>query len=944
MAKWEVNLPETAFPMKADLPKREPQILDLWRDQNVYQQFCDSKLARGKGQFMLHDGPPYANGSIHLGHAFNKIIKDTINKHKRLDGYAVNYVPGWDCHGLPIELNVEKKVGRPGAKVTVEEFIAACRTYAAEQIEHQKAGFERLGIMADWEHFYSTMNFSYEANIVRAFNRMLEAGYVVRGYKPVHWCPVCRSALAEAEVEYQTVESDAIDVKFSAVTPEALGVSSFVIPIWTTTPWTLPANEAVSVHPDLNYALVFCKTLNEHLVVLESLLPAVLARYNESNYQVVRTFTGRELEGIELWHPFIEEKKVPLILGRHVTAEMGTGAVHTAPAHGLDDYLVGKQYHLPVETPVGADGKFAEDSLFPGIKVFDANPLVIELLKNKGKLLAATKLIHSYPHCWRHKTKLIFRATKQWFISLDEPGETRPSLREQAKSQLDKVTWIPEQGEHALRNMVEARPDWCISRQRLWGIPLTLFVDKKSGAIHPEMSRLIEEVIIPQIEKIGLIYWHQVNAEEFLRCYAKDQTTAGNYEKVTDTLDVWFNSGVSHFCVLSQRPELKFPADVYLEGNDQYRGWFQSSLLTSLALNGIPPYRAVITHGFCVDGAGHKMSKSLGNVIDPLSMVERYGADLLRLWAASAYMHDDLAASKEIFERTVDNYRLLRNSARFLLGNLSGFNLAEDLLPTDQLLALDRWALNRIKMLVEEMHRNYDQYQFYSAMNLLFVALNNDLSSFYFSIIKDRLYTLPQRSFARRSAQTTLWHILTLLVRILAPITSFTAEEIWQELRKFDDKLPTSVLLSSYADVENLSVNLDDFTVEEWRKLQLIRTEVNKVLEGMRQQKLVGSSLAAEVVLYVDDEQRLLLSKFSDELRFFLITSAAELDQLNHAPLDASVTALPCLKIVARTASGEKCARCWHYRDSVGKDPNHPELCDRCITNLTSSGETRRFV
>lgn len=950
MADWEVNLPETAFPMKADLAKREPQMLVFWREQNIYQQFRDSKLVRGKGQFVLHDGPPYANGNIHLGHAFDKIIKDTINKHKCLDGYAVNYIPGWDCHGLPIELNVEKKIGRPGSKVSVEEFIAACRTYAGKQIEQQKTSFERLGVIADWEHFYCTMDFAYEANIVRAFSKMLEAGYIVRGYKPVHWCPVCRSALAEAEVEYRDVESDAIDVKFKLIDPKPFGVASLAIPIWTTTPWTLPANEAVSLHPDLNYVLVCCGTLQEHLIILESLLPTVLLRYEEKQYKVIKTFLGRELEGQKLAHPFITGKVVPVILGQHVTAEMGTGAVHTAPAHGLDDFWVSKHYQLPVETPVLEDGKFVENSMFPGIKVFDANPLIIELLKKQGNLLAATKLIHSYPHCWRHKTKLIFRATKQWFISLDESGNNALSLREQAKNQLSTIAWIPEQGEYALRNMVEARPDWCISRQRLWGIPLTLFIDKESGAIHPEMSRLINEVIIPQIEKVGLIYWHQINAGDFLRRYANNQTTVNRYEKVTDTLDVWFNSGVSHFCVLVRRPELKFPADIYLEGNDQYRGWFQSSLLTSLALNGVPPYRTVITHGFCVDGTGHKMSKSLGNVIDPINIVDRYGADVLRLWAASTYMHDDLAASQEIFERTVDNYRLLRNSARFLLGNLHGFNLEQDLLPINQLLALDRWVLSKMRNIIAEMRQYYDQFQFYTAMNLLSVKLNNDLSGFYFSIIKDRLYTLPKRNLARRSAQTVLWYVLELLVRILAPITSFTAEEIWQEMRKFDGSLPTSVFLSFYADldkadkVSDLLVNSSDFSNEDWEKLQTIRTEVNKVLEGMRQQKIVGSSLAAGVVLYVDTELSSLVTKLGNELHFFLITSTAETAKFDNAPKEATTTALPGLKIVAKVATGKKCARCWHYCDDVGSNSVHPDLCERCITNLDESGEERHFV
>ena len=929
MTDYQVNLPKTDFPMKADLPKREPKMLEFWRSIDLYQSFAQAKNACGR--FVLHDGPPFANGDIHLGHAFNKILKDIINKTKLLDGYSVPYVPGWDCHGLAIELNVEKKFGRVGAKISVEQFIAECRKYAMGQIQAQMLDFQRLGVIGDWEHSYYTMDFKYEANIVRAFSQIIKNDYIIRGYKPVHWCIACGSSLAEAEVEYQDKVSPAIDVRFAVVDSAKFKVENLSIPIWTTTPWTLPANEAVCLHPELKYVLVKCNDHNENFIILEDLLSQVMQRYGIATYQVIATYLGSDLESTLLKHPFLADKTVPVILGEHVTVDAGTGAVHTAPAHGQEDYRIGLYYKLPIKNPVGPDGKFLSSTpFFAGENVFAANDHVIALLKENGSLIHAQTLQHSYPHCWRHKTPLIFRATQQWFISMD-------SLREQTNGEIEKVNWIPPQGEERIKSMVNLRPDWCISRQRFWNTPLALFVHKETGELHPHMQKLTSEIIAPGIEKEGIIYWHKLDAQKFLEEHVVG-IPASDYEKVIDTLDVWFDSGVSHYCVLGQSQ-----ADLYVEGSDQYRGWFQSSLITAVALYGHAPYKKVVSHGFTVDAKGHKMSKSLGNVIAPKQLINKYGADVLRLWVAATDLHGDLAVSDEIFARTADAYRMLRNTARFLLGNLVGFVQDRDLVPPEQMLALDRFAVAQILDLEKSCFKYYNAYQFHLACANLQGVLSTEISSFYFSIIKDRLYTMMPNSLGRRSAQTALLHILEILVRLIAPILSFTAEAIWQEMKKTEQ----SVFMARWyraVNAADFDLSKDQITIDDWRVIQNIRVAVNKELESLRVAGSIGSSLAATVTLCCDANILSVLAKLKNDLRFVLITSTAIVKDIAVAPANSIATDLPGLKLVATPTAHKKCSRCWHYCEDVGNNKDHPELCGRCVENLFGSGEERYFA
>lgn len=928
MTDYIVNLPKTDFPMKADLPRREPKMLEFWKSIDLYKNFAKAKKAYGT--FIIHDGPPYANGDIHLGHAFNKILKDIINKSKLLDGYSVPYVPGWDCHGLPIELNVEKKFGKAGVKIPADKFIDECRKYAAGQMQSQITAFQRLGVIGDWEHPYYTMDFKYEANVVRALAKIIENGYATRGYKPVHWCIACGSALAEAEVEYQDKTSPAIDVRFKVINPVMFGVANLSIPIWTTTPWTLPANEAVCLHPELKYVLVKCNDLNENFIILEDLLTKVMQRYSETNYQVIKTYLGSDLKGALLKHPFLADKNVPVILGEHVTTDTGTGAVHTAPAHGQEDYKVGLRYKLPIKNPVGPNGKFLSSvPFFANENVFIANDHVIAVMKENGSLIHATTLQHSYPHCWRHKTPLIFRATQQWFISMDN----KKSLREQANEEIEKIDWIPSQGKGRIKSMVNLRPDWCISRQRLWGTPIALFVHKETGEIHPQMQQLINDIIAPNIEKKGIIYWHNLDASTL--------GISEDYEKVTDTLDVWFDSGVSHYCVLKERT-----ADLYVEGSDQYRGWFQSSLLTATTLYGHAPYKTVVSHGFTVDAKGHKMSKSLGNVISPKQVIDKYGADVLRLWVASTDLSGDISVSDEIFARNVDAYRMLRNTARFLLGNLSGFNPSNDLVSPEKMLALDRWAVAQILNLEKNCLGYYSSYQFHLAGANLQEVLSNEISGFYFSIIKDRLYTMAPNSLGRLSAQTAAFHILEVLVRLIAPILSFTAEEIWQEIKKLSQR-EESVFMSSWydaIDLSNFDLSKDKIAAVDWDDIQNIKIAVNKELEKLRINGAIGSSLAAEVTLYCDDKVLSVLTKLKNDLRFVLITSVAKIKNIIDSPENAIATEILGLKLMAVPTDHKKCSRCWHYSEDVGNNADHPELCGRCIENLFGSGEERFFA
>lgn len=938
--KHTLNLPDTGFPMRGNLAQREPEMLKTWEEKNLYQKIRDN--CTGRPTFVLHDGPPYANGDIHIGHAVNKILKDIIVKSRTLDGYNARYVPGWDCHGLPIELMVEKKVGKAGVKVDAKTFRQKCREYAAEQVDGQRRDFRRLGVFGDWDKPYLTMDFKFEANIVRALGKVIANGHLHKGSKPVHWCIDCGSALAEAEVEYKDKESPAIDVAFRAADNREFldafacndGEGDVAVVIWTTTPWTLPANMAVALHPDFDYQLI--QVQGNHgtlrLVLETTLAEAALKRYGFESSRVLATVKGSALENLKLKHPFYT-RQVPVILGDHVTTEAGTGAVHTAPGHGQDDFVVGSRYGLEVYNPVGADGVFLPDTeLFAGLHVNKANDAILETLRNNGALLKQAKLKHSYPCCWRHKTPIIFRATPQWFISMEQNG-----LRTQAMHEIAATQWLPDWGRARIEGMVKNRPDWCISRQRTWGVPITLFVHKESGELHPDTASLIEQ-IAQRIEQKGIDAWFELETGDILG------DDADHYDKVSDTLDVWFDSGVTHACVLGHRTDLGFPADLYLEGSDQHRGWFQSSLLTSVAMNGVAPYRAVLTHGFTVDAAGHKMSKSLGNVIAPQKVVNSLGADILRLWVASSDYSAEMTVSDEILKRAADSYRRIRNTARFLLANLNGFDPAQHKLAPAEMLSLDRWAVARAAELQTDIIAAYRDYSFHLIYQKLHNFCSVDLGGFYLDIIKDRQYTSQTNSIARRSAQTALFHIAEAMCRWMAPIMSFTADEIWQQI---PGTRGDSVFLEVwYSELFELDSN-DAMNMDFWMRILETRGAVSKQLEILRNNNEIGSSLDAEVTLYCNGTLQSDLSKLDDELRFVLITSEAATRSPTDSDEGVFMTRLDggeTLGIFARASAHHKCIRCWHHRADVGIHVEHPELCGRCVENVAGAGEQRRFA
>ena len=944
--KATLNLPETEFPMRGNLPQREPDILARWQEQNLYTRIREASAGRPK--FVLHDGPPYANGDIHIGHAVNKVLKDIIVKSKTLAGFDAPYVPGWDCHGLPIELQVEKKLGKPGVKVSAREFRDACRVYAAEQVARQKADFVRLGVLGDWEQPYLTMDFKFEADILRALGKIIANGHLVQGSKPVHWCVDCGSALAEAEVEYEDKTSDAIDVRFQAVDQAAFaaalnatGTGAIEVVIWTTTPWTLPANQAVSLNGELDYVLVEVSSPNAapggvvqvggaRLLLAEALVETTLKRYGQEGAAIVGRCKGAALENLKLHHPFLE-RQVPIILGEHVTTDAGTGAVHTAPGHGQEDYVVGMKYGLPVENPVDDLGRFKPGTAFvEGLHVTKANPIIIELLRERGRLQYATKLSHSFPHCWRHKTPLIFRATPQWFIGMDVEH-----LRADALKAIKETRWVPEWGENRITAMVEGRPDWCISRQRTWGVPIALFVHKETHALHPRTAELIEQVAL-LMEKDGVDAWFSLEPSALLG------EEAEQYRKVTDTLDVWFDSGVSHFGVLAQREALSDPADLYLEGSDQHRGWFQSSLMTSIAMHARPPYRQVLTHGFTVDAQGRKMSKSLGNVIAPQKVMNAMGADVLRLWVASADYRGEMTVSDEILKRAGDSYRRIRNTARYLLSNLNDFQPG-DAVPFAEMLPLDQWAVDQTAQVQDEVLAAYESYNFHQVVHAVHNFCSITLGGFYLDVTKDRQYTCQAKSLARRSSQTAQWHILEALTRWIAPVLSFTAEELWGFLP--GEREDSVFLATHYAGLQGLA---DDAALgaQDWARILAVRDAALTVLEGLRKEGVIGANLDAEVDLYADDATLSVLNKLEDELRFVLITSYARVHPFTARPAESSVVDIEGGQVVilARASGHGKCVRCWHHREDVGSHAAHPELCGRCVENVEGAGETRRFA
>lgn len=938
--KQTLNLPDTTFAMRANLAQREPQMLANWTQADLYGQIRAAK--KGKKTFILHDGPPYANGNIHIGHAVNKILKDIIVKAKTLADFDAPYVPGWDCHGLPIELVVEKKYGKPGVKLSAAEFREKCREYALTQIEAQKTDFIRLGVLGDWNNPYRTMDFAFEANIIRSLARIIDNGHLQQGFKPVHWCTDCGSALAEAEVEYQDKISPAIDVRFALVDetlvdkfdhPEGhKGQGPVSIVIWTTTPWTIPANRAVALNAELSYSLVQVEqgpNGAERLIIATDLVKDVMARANIEHYHALGFCQGAALELAKLKHP-LYDFEVPVVLGTHVTTDSGTGAVHTAPGHGQEDFVVGLKYGLEVANPVGANGVYLPDTpMFAGQHVFKANDSVVEALKVAGALLVHKSYNHSYPHCWRHKTPIIFRATPQWFISMEQAG-----LRAKSLSEIEQTRWIPDWGQQRIENMVAGRPDWCISRQRTWGVPIALFVDKDTGALHPNTQALMAQVA-SLVEEKGIQAWFDLEPATLLGA------DASQYVKVTDTLDVWFDSGVTHACVIDPRPEFggATQADLYLEGSDQHRGWFMSSLMTGVSIKNHAPYRQVLTHGFTVDGEGRKMSKSLGNVVSPQDVMNKLGADILRLWVATTDYTSEMTVSDEILNRAADKYRRIRNTARFILANLNGFNPATDLVPMNELVELDLWMVQRAAALQQEIVADYDDYQFHQVSQKLMNFCTVELGSFYLDVIKDRQYTAKTDGHARRSCQTALYHIIEGMVRWMAPVMSFTAQEIWESLpARTEQFVFTGVWYEALSDVPAGQVD-DAF----WQQLLLVRDEVNRVIESVRKEGKIGASLQAEVTLFAQGELADTLKRLADELRFVLITSTAKVET-TAAPADAITTAIAGLSVQVHTSTAAKCDRCWHHRHDVGANPAHPLICLRCVSNVEGEGEPRIFA
>ena len=935
--KDSLNLPRTDFPMRANLAQREPAMLERWREQDLYGLI--RAACAGRPRYVLHDGPPYANGDIHLGHAVNKVMKDIIVKSRTLAGFDAPYVPGWDCHGLPIEHQIELKKGRMGDKLDARAFRKACREYAASQIDKQREDFKRLGVFGDWERPYVTMDPRYEAEQLRAFAKLIERGLVYRGHKPVHWCMDCRSALAEAEVEYQDKRSPTIDVRFPAVDAAALAKRASIalpagarvsVPIWTTTPWTLPGNQAVALNAGLDYSLVEAElgAGPEYLLLATDMLESVKARYAPKSWSVEGHAPGQVFEGLELEHPFYE-RRVPIVLGDHVTTEAGTGAVHTAPGHGHEDFAVGVQYGLPVESPVDGQGCYiAGTPLLAGVHINKANESILELLEQRGMLVRMESLEHSYPHCWRHKTPVIFRATPQWFIGM-QSGD----LRNRALAHIADVTWTPQWGGGRIGSMVESRPDWCISRQRAWGVPLTLLIRKDTGDLHADTPELVRRVA-DKVEQGGIEAWFEMDPAELLG------ESGAQFEKVTDVMDVWLDSGLSHYAVGNLFDDVSIPADLYLEGSDQHRGWFQSSLLTSVGLDDRPPYKGVLTHGFTVDERGRKMSKSLGNVILPQKICKTLGADVLRLWVAATDYRAEMSVSDEILKRVSDAYRRMRNTQRFLLGNLHGFEPGSHDVPVADMLWLDRWALNRARTLQKEVESAYERFEFHQIYHKVHNFCVVDLGGFYLDVLKDRLYTLQADSLARRSAQTAMYHIAEAMVRWLAPILSFTAEEIWQAL-------PGTRAETVFCATWHALPAADSQAPLNWADVLDVRHAVAKQLEALRAAGEIGAPLDAEVTVYCDGALAETLRELGDELRFVFITSGADVQALSGRPAAAVLggeSGGAEFWLAVKPTEAQKCVRCWHRRQDVGADAEHADLCARCVSNVAGSGETRVYV
>ncbi len=917
--KYKLNLPDTDFPMRGNLAQREPDWVQSWSKKNYYHQIREAK--KGKPKYILHDGPPYANGNIHIGHAVNKILKDFIIKSKGLSGFDAPYVPGWDCHGLPIELAIEKEHGK---NIESKKFRQLCRDYANLQVLNQKKDFIRLGVLGDWENPYLTLKSETEANIVRALGAIYKNGLLYQGNKPVHWCLDCGSALAEAEVDYENKTSVAIDVAFKGIDQKKLydvfqldSVSkSIYAVIWTTTPWTLPANEAISINPKLTYGLYEDK---DKLLIIAEDLHANFCQRIEKDLKLKAQVKGYLLELLEFEHPLYTDKRVPVILGEHVTTLDGTGLVHTAPAHGLDDYLVGLKYNLPVENPVNEQGIFKSTvAIFADKNIWKANQEIINLIDENQLLIHQKSFVHSYPHCWRHKSPIIFRATQQWFIGMNQTYNKK-TLREIAQQEINKTQFIPTWGKARLEGMMKNRPDWCISRQRNWGVPIPIFIHVETDEPHPKTLEWFEKAA-NLIEREGIDAWFELDAKEWL------EDEAELYKKITDTLDVWFDSGTTHQSVLKNDNDLNYPADLYLEGSDQHRGWFQSSLLTAAAISGHAPYKALLTHGFVVDGQGKKMSKSKGNVIAPQKIMDQYGADILRFWVAMTDYSGELSISDEIIKRSADGYRRLRNTLRFLSANISDFDANSMMVKSTDLLSLDAYVLYKTKLLQEQIVHQYQSFDFHHLAKKLVSFCADDLGGFYLDIIKDRLYTMPEDSVERRSAQTALYHIAHALTRMIAPILSFTAEELWQNLTG-----NFNIFKEEWYEIPQIQIDKQDALL--WETIEDIRPIINKMIEGEREKRSIGSSLECSISLSCNNDLFKILKPFEDELHFIFIVSKFNLLNIE-GDLKVEVAKIALLK----------CDRCWHYESSVGSNDEHSTICDRCVSNLFGIGEKRVYA
>ncbi len=928
--KSTLNLPDTPFPMRGDLARREPLWVQDWKKRKVYEAI--RAASRGRPKFILHDGPPYANAAIHIGHAVNKILKDIVVKSRQLAGFDAPYVPGWDCHGMPIEVQIEKTHGK---HLSTAETQRLCRAYATEQIAIQKADFQRLGVLGDWDHPYTTMAYANEANEIRELGKLLQKGFLYRGLKPVNWCFDCQSALAEAEVEYEDRQDIAIDVAFAldesergalarAFGLDALPDAHAAAVIWTTTPWTIPANQALNVHPEFSYALV--QTPRGLLVLAEDRVAPSLAHFKLEG-RIIAVAKGERLERIRFRHPFYD-RDAPVFLGDYVTLEQGTGIVHSSPAYGVDDFLSCRRYGMSDDdmlNPVQGDGRYAPDlALFGGLRIWDANPKIVDKLREVGALLHAEKITHSYMHCWRHRTPIIYRATTQWFAGMDDvPGyrgiKPAATLRATALAGIEATQFFPAWGKSRLYGMIANRPDWTLSRQRQWGTPMPFFVDRKTEELHPDTAALLE-LAAAKVERGGIEAWYEATHEDF----GVDEQ---KYRKLTDTLDVWFDSGSTHQTVLRHNPELRFPADLYLEGSDQHRGWFHSSLLTSSMLNGTPPYKALLTHGFAVDGDGKKMSKSKGNVVAPQKVWDALGAEILRLWVGATDYSGDLSISDEILKRVVESYRRIRNTLRFLLANTADFDPATDAVALADLVEVDRYALARAAVLLNDIAADYDRYEFHLVVQRLQTYCSEDLGGFYLDVLKDRLYTAGKGSHARRSAQTVLALIRDALLKLMAPVLSFTAEEAWRVLYPDDKSIFVHTWTGALPELHDADTVLD-----KWRRILAVRGVVQKELEALRQQGTIGASLEADVTIVATDEDYAALASLEDDLRFVMITSAARVERGD------------TLAVAVNRSGHDKCERCWHWRDDVGAMAGHPALCGRCVANLFGAGEPRRYA